>query len=45
LAAKRGGFHFKLDAQGAWRDTRSGEEFFALLSACASEQARVPVSF
>ena len=45
LAATRGGFHFKLDAHGAWRDTRSGEEFFALLSACASEQARVPVNF
>lgn len=38
LAARRGGFHFKLDASGAWRDTRGGEEFFALLSSCASEQ-------
>lgn len=45
LAARRGGFHFKRDAQGLWRDTRSGEEFFALLSACASEQARAPLSF
>jgi len=45
LAARRGGFHFKLDAQGAWRDTRSGEEFFALLSACAGEQARTPLKF
>jgi len=45
LAARRGGFHFKLDAQGAWRDTRSGEEFFSLLSACAAEQARQPLTF
>jgi len=45
LAARRGGFHFKLDAQGTWRDTRSGEEFFSLLSACAAEQARQPLTF
>jgi CyaY protein len=45
LAARRGGFHFKLDDQGAWRDTRSGEEFFELLSACAGEQARKPLKF
>lgn len=42
LAARRGGFHFKLGAQGQWLDTRSGEEFFALLSQCASEQGRQP---
>ena len=46
LAARRGGFHFRHDAQRAcWVDTRSGEEFFALLSACASEQARQPLAF
>lgn len=45
LAARRGGFHFKLDEGGAWRDTRSGEEFFALLSACAGEQGRKPLQF
>lgn len=45
LAARRGGFHFKLDAAGAWRDTKTGEEFFALLSACASEQGRVALAF
>lgn len=45
LAARRGGFHFKLDDQGVWRDTRSGEEFFALLSACAGEQSRQPLKF
>lgn len=37
LAAKRGGFHFKW-VGNQWVDTRSAEEFFALLSACASEQ-------
>ncbi|MBC7700206.1 iron donor protein CyaY [Aquabacterium sp.] len=45
LAAKRGGFHFRRASDGHWLDTRSGEEFFALLSACASEQASVPLSF
>ena len=24
LAARRGGFHFRLDGEGLWRDTRSG---------------------
>jgi CyaY protein len=45
LAARRGGFHFKLAESGQWLDTRSGEEFFSLLSACASEQGRVAVRF
>lgn len=45
LAARRGGFHFKMDALGAWRDSRSGQEFFELLSECASEQARVSLRF
>ncbi len=44
LAAKRGGFHFKWDGQ-QWRDTRSSEEFFSLLSACASEQLGSHLSF
>lgn len=38
LAARSGGFHFRY-ADGAWRDTKTGEEFFAVLSRCASEQA------
>ncbi len=42
LAAKRGGFHFKMGPQGQWLDTKTGEEFFALLSACASEQGNRP---
>ena len=46
LAAKRGGFHFRCAAPGAdWLDTRSGDEFFALLSACISEQSGVPLRF
>jgi CyaY protein len=44
LAARGGGFHFKF-AQGAWRDTRDGVEFFARLSEHASAQARRPLSF
>lgn len=43
LAARRGGFHFRYDtATGQWLDTRSGDEFFALLSSCASEQGGQP---
>jgi len=38
VAAKSGGFHFRY-VDGAWRDTRSGEALFALLSRLASEQA------
>lgn len=38
LAARRGGFHFR-HASGRWLDTKTGEEFWSLLSACASEQA------
>lgn len=45
LAARRGGFHFRQAEGGQWLDTRSGEEFFALLSDCASEQAGAALSF
>ena len=38
LAARSGGHHFRASAEG-WVDTRDGREFFAVLSACASEQA------
>jgi CyaY protein len=38
LAAKAGGFHFKLQ-EGRWLDTRSGEEFFAMLSRFCSMQS------
>ena len=38
LAARSGGHHFRAAAD-AWIDTRDGREFFAVLSACASEQS------
>jgi CyaY protein len=38
MAARSGGYHFRWD-DGAWRDTRSGEELFAALSAFVSAQA------
>jgi CyaY protein len=44
LAARRGGFHYRHGADG-WTDTKTGEEFFAVLSACASEQAQRPLKF
>ena len=39
VAARSGGFHFRWDGS-AWRDTRSGEEFFAALSALLSRELR-----
>lgn len=42
VAAKSGGFHFRLQ-DGVWRDTRSGRELFAALSALISEAAGTPV--
>ena len=44
LAARRGGFHFR-HAGGHWVDTKSGEAFLALLSACASEQGGQALQF
>jgi|SRR5450755_1031585 CyaY protein len=44
LAARSGGFHFKA-VSGAWVDGRDGQEFFAVLSRCASEQADQPLRF
>lgn len=38
LAARSGGYHYR-HVDGQWRDTKTGEEFFAVLSRCASEQA------
>ncbi|MGQ0708538.1 MAG: iron donor protein CyaY [Rhodoferax sp.] len=45
LAARSGGYHFRWADDGAWRDTKSGEEFYALLARCASEQAGTALSF
>jgi CyaY protein len=44
LAARRGGFHFR-HVDGRWIDTKSGAEFWTLLSACVSEQAGLALSF
>ena len=44
LAARNGGYHFKF-ADGAWRDTRDGVEFFARLSDEASRQAGQALAF
>jgi CyaY protein len=40
VAAKAGGFHFRLEA-GAWRDTRSGDELGAALARLFRAQAGV----
>lgn len=44
LAARGGGHHFRW-ADGAWRDTRDGSEFFARLSQEATAQAGRPLRF
>ena len=42
VAARSGGFHFAF-RDGAWRDTRGGEELFASLARVLASQARVEV--
>ena len=44
LAARSGGHHFRY-ADGQWRDTRDGSEFFAALSREASAQGSKPLVF
>ena len=44
LAARNGGFHFKL-VDGAWRDTRDGVDFFTRLSDEASRQGAKLLQF
>jgi CyaY protein len=44
VAARSGGFHFS-QREGAWRDTRSGDELFASLARVIEEQSGVRVSF
>lgn len=39
LATQSGGYHYKADAQGQWRDTKTGAEFFEQLSRDASAQS------
>jgi CyaY protein len=45
LAAKAGGYHFRLDASGRWVDTKDGVEFFQRLSEQATAQAGQPLTF
>jgi CyaY protein len=42
LAARSGGYHFAWK-DGAWRNTRDGEELFKALSAIVSKQGGAPV--
>lgn len=44
VAARSGGFHF-VWREGAWRDTRSGDEFFASLARIIALQAGVEVEW
>ena len=44
LAAPSGGFHFK-SSGGRWIDGRDGGEFFAVLSACATELGGKAIRF
>ena len=44
VAARSGGFHFR-HRDGAWHDTRSGEELFASLERIVELQARVRIDF
>ena len=44
VAARSGGFHFAA-RDGAWRDTRSGDELFASLARIVAAQAGVRVAF
>lgn len=44
LAARAGGFHFRHQA-GQWRDTRTGEDFFEVLSRHASAQGGKALRF
>lgn len=44
VAARSGGFHFAW-RDGAWRDTRSGEELFAALAGVIERQCGVRVDF
>jgi len=44
LAARSGGYHFK-HANGQWRDTREGRDFFDVISASATEQTEVTLRF
>ena len=42
VAARSGGYHFRFDGE-RWVNTRDGDELFAALSRCVSEQSGSPV--
>ena len=44
VAARSGGFHFTF-RDGAWRDTRSGEELFASLARVIAGQSGAKIAF
>ena len=44
VAARSGGFHF-VHRDGAWRDTRSGEELFASLARIVASQGGEALDF
>ena len=44
VAARSGGFHFA-HREGAWRDTRGGEELFASLARIVELQSGVRIDF
>ncbi|MEP7070214.1 MAG: iron donor protein CyaY [Usitatibacter sp.] len=44
VAARSGGFHF-ISREGAWHDTRSGEELFACLARILASQAGASVDW
>ncbi len=44
VAARSGGFHFRF-GDGAWRDTRSGEELFAAIARVVESQSGARLAF
>lgn len=44
LAAKSGGYHYKFDGQG-WRDTKTGNDFYADLTRDATVQSGMKLAF
>jgi CyaY protein len=44
VAARSGGFHFR-KVEGAWRDTRSGEELFASIARIVASQCGEKIAF
>ena len=44
VAARSGGFHFR-HREGAWRDTRSGDELFASLARIVAAQCGGTIDF